>query len=227
MDGSTPLRHAAANRDSSILKYFLDKQPNQTKEDLHEAIQTAASSGRLEQVKLLEQAGANLDDIINASFQGRNLDLIEYLIEKAKKPLSKNETWRFALGDLEYVIWPEEAYSELEEGELEQRILNPKLTDQDFARIRNIATVMIENGLQSSNIQNADDVANLTKEKLEALEKREEEEEEIGVDSDGDGVDDWTEETLVGGYDPNDPDNFPTPEEIWAAKAADAATADQ
>jgi len=86
---------------------------------------------------------------------------------------------------------------------------------------------VIENGLQSSNIQNADDVANLTKEKLEALEKREEEEEEIGVDSDGDGVDDWTEETLVGGYDPNDPDNFPTPEEIWAAKAADAATADQ
>ena len=57
--------------------------------------------------------------------------------------------------------------------------------------------------------------------------KEEEEEEEIGVDSDGDGVDDWTEETLVGGYDPNDPDNFPTPEEIWAAKAADAATADQ
>jgi ankyrin repeat protein len=216
LDGSTPLRHAAANRDSSILKYFLDKQPNQTKEDLHEAIQTAASSGRLEQVKLLEQAGANLDDIdiINASFRSQNLDLIEYLIQKAKKPLSKNEAWRFALGALDYVIWSEGN-------------LNPNLTNLDFAKIRNIATVMIENGLQSTNIQNAGDVANLTKEKLEALEKREEEEEEIGVDSDGDGVDDWTEETLVGGYDPNDPDNFPTPEEIWAAKAADAATADQ
>mgnify|MGYP001433471943 CR=1 FL=1 len=104
LDGSTPLRHAAANRDSSILKYFLDKQPNQTKEDLHEAIRTAAFSGLLEHVKLLEQAGANLDDIINASFRSQNLDLIDYLIEKAKKPLSKNETWRFALGDLEYVI---------------------------------------------------------------------------------------------------------------------------
>jgi ankyrin repeat protein len=215
-DGNTPLHHSAANRDSSILKYFLDKQPNQTKEDLHEAIQTAASSGRLEQVKLLEQAGANLDDIdiINASFRSQNLDLIEYLIQKAKKPLSKNEAWRFALGALDYVIWSEGN-------------LNPNLTNLDFAKIRNIATVMIENGLQSTNIQNAGDVANLTKEKLEALEKREEEEEEIGVDSDGDGVDDWTEETLVGGYDPNDPDNFPTPEEIWAAKAADAATADQ
>ena len=103
-DGSTLLHHAAANRDISILKYFLDKQSSQTKEDLHEAIRTAAFSGLLEHVKLLEQAGANLDDIINASFRSQNLDLIDYLIEKAKKPLSKNETWRFALGDLEYVI---------------------------------------------------------------------------------------------------------------------------
>jgi hypothetical protein len=57
--------------------------------------------------------------------------------------------------------------------------------------------------------------------------KEEEEEEEIGVDSDGDGVDDWTEETLVGGFNPDDPDDFPTPEQIRAAKAADAATSDQ
>ena len=74
-DGSTPLHHAAANPDSAILKYFLAKQPNQARDDLYAAIQTAASSGRLEQVKMLEQAGANLDDIINPSFQGRNLDL--------------------------------------------------------------------------------------------------------------------------------------------------------
>jgi hypothetical protein len=62
---------------------------------------------------------------------------------------------------------------------------------------------------------------------IEAAKVKEEEEEDIGTDTDGDGVDDWTEETLVGGYDPNDPDDFPTPEEIRAAKAADAATSDQ
>ena len=162
-DGSTPLHHAAANPDSAILKFFLAKQPNQARDDLYAAIQIAASSGRLEQVKMLEQAGANLDDIINASFQGRNLDLIEYLIEKADKPLSENEAWRLALVDLENVLWTEESDEESEDGYV-QRILNPKLTDRDFARIRNIATVMIENGLNSSVIKNAGDIANLTRE---------------------------------------------------------------
>jgi ankyrin repeat protein len=214
-DGSTPLHHAAANPDSAILKFFLAKQPNQARDDLYAAIQIAASSGRLEQVKMLEQAGANLDDIINASFQGGNLDLIEYLIEKADKPLSENEAWRLAFEDLGHVLWTEESDEESEDGYV-QRILNPKLTDRDFARIRNIATVMIENGLNSSVIKNAGDIANLTREGTAKLFQNSGFADEGSTeDSDGDGMYDHEEELT--GHDPNDPDDYPTQEEVDAA----------
>jgi hypothetical protein len=221
-DGSTPLHHAAANPDSAILKYFLAKQPNQARDDLYAAIQIAASSGRLEQVKMLEQAGANLDDIINASFKGRNLDLIEYLIEKADKPLFENETWRLALEELGHVLWTEESDEESEDGYV-QRILNPKLTDHDFARIRNIATVMIENGLNSSVIKNAGDIANLTREGTAKLFQNSSFADDVTEfeDTDGDGFDDY-DEVLVG-TDPDDPDDFPTQAEVDDAFAEQAA----
>ena len=160
-----------------------------------------------------------MDDIINASFQGRNLDLIEYLIEKADKPLSKNEAWRLAFEDLGHVLWTEESDEESEDGYV-QRILNPKLTDRDFARIRNIATVMIENGLNSSVIKNAGDIANLTREGTAKLFQ------DAGFaaegsteDSDGDGMYDYEEELT--GHDPNDPDDRPTQEEVDAALEAE------
>ena len=66
---------------------------------------------------------------------------------------------------------------------------------------------MIENGLQSSNIQNADDVANLSREGVSKLYEND----GIG-DSDGDGFYD-SEEKLTG-HDPNDPDDRPTQEEV-------------
>jgi len=221
-DGSTPLHHAAANPDSAILKYCLAKQPNLARDDLYAAIQIAASSGRLEQVKMLEQAGANLDDIINASFKGRNLDLIEYLIEKADKPLFENEAWRLALEELGHVLWTEESDEESEDGYV-QRILNPKLTDRDFVRIRNIATVMIENGLNSSVIKNAGDVANLTREGTAKLFQNSSFAADVTEfeDSDGDGVDDYDEKLV--GTDPDDPDDFPTQAEVDDAFAEQAA----
>jgi hypothetical protein len=216
------LHHAAANPDSAILKFFLAKQPNQARDDLYAAIQIAASSGRLEQVKLLEQAGANLDDIINVSFQGRNLDLIEYLIEKADKPLSENEAWRLALEELGHVLWTEESDSEYED-EYVERIINPKLTDRDFARIRNIATVMIENGLNSSVIKNAGDVANLTREGTAKLFQNSSFAADVTEfeDTDGDGFDDYDEKLV--GTDPDDPDDTPTQAEVDAAVAEEAA----
>ncbi len=218
-DGSTPLHHAAANPDSAILKFFLAKQANQARDDLYAAIQIAASSGRLEQVKMLEQAGANLDEIIQDSFSSRNLDLIEYLIEKADKPLSENEAWRLAFEDLGHVLWTEESDEESEDGYV-QRILNPKLTDRDFARIRNIATVMIENGLNSSVIKNAGDIANLTREGTAKLFQNSGFADEGSTeDSDGDGMYDSEEELT--GHDPNDPDDYPTQEEVDAALEAE------
>jgi hypothetical protein len=208
------LKLAGLSGNMELLQWLLDRGLTPGDDDL----ELAASSGRLEQVKMLEQAGANLDDIINASFQGRNLDLIEYLIEKADKPLSENEAWRLALVDLEHVLWTEESDEESEDGYV-QRILNPKLTDRDFARIRNIATVMIENGLNLSVIKNAGDIANLTREGTAKLFQNSGFADEGSTeDSDDDGFYDYEEELT--GHDPNDPDSKPTQDEVNAAEAA-------
>ena len=169
-----------------------------------------------------------MDDIINPSFKGRNLDLIEYLIEKAKKPLSENEAWRLALEELGHVLWTEESDEESEDGYV-QRILNPKLTDHDFARIRNIATVMIENGLNSSVIKNAGDVANQTREGTAILFQNSGFAAEVSMednftadeDTDGDGFTDY-DENLVG-TDPEDPDDTPTQAEVDEAVAEQEA----
>jgi hypothetical protein len=209
------LKLAGLSGNMELLQWLLDRGLTPGDDDL----ELAASSGRLEQVKMLEQAGANLDDIINASFQGRNLDLIEYLIEKADKPLSENEAWRLALEDLGHVLWTEESDEESEDGYV-QRILNPKLTDRDFARIRNIATVMIENGLNSSVIKNAGDIANLTREGTAKLFQNSGFADEGSTeDSDDDGMYDYEEELT--GHDPNDPDDYPTQEEVDAALEAE------
>ena len=208
------LKLAGLSGNMELLQWLLDRGLTPGDDDL----ELAASSGRLEQVKMLEQAGANLDDIINASFQGGNLDLIEYLIEKADKPLSKNEAWRLAFEDLGHVLWTEESDEESEDGYV-QRILNPKLTDRDFARIRNIATVMIENGLNSSVIKNAGDIANLTREGTAKLFQNSGFADEGSTeDSDDDGFYDYEEELT--GHDPNDPDSKPTQDEVDAAEAA-------
>jgi hypothetical protein len=209
------LKLAGLSGNMELLQWLLDRGLTPGDDDL----ELAASSGRLEQVKMLEQAGANLDDIINASFQGRNLDLIEYLIEKADKPLSENEAWRLALVDLEHVLWTEESDEESEDGYV-QRILNPKLTDRDFARIRNIATVMIENGLNLSVIKNAGDIANLTREGTAKLFQNAGFADDGSTeDSDGDGWYDHEEELT--GHDPNDPDDCSTQEEVDAALEAE------
>ena len=64
----------------------------------------------------------------------------------------------------------------------------------------------------------AADIADLTKEKLDA-EREEADEFSTAEDSDGDGFYDYEEELT--GHDPNDPDSKPTQEEVDAAEAAE------
>ena len=94
------------------------------------------------------------------------------------------------------------------------------LTEEELANIRAIATLLLENGLTSAKLKTADDIANLTKEKLDA--GRKPERNEFGEfstagDTDGDGVDDYDEELV--GTDPEDPFDTPTQEQIEAAAA--------
>ena len=156
-EGSIPVHHAADNPDSSILKHLLGEKPVLTSVDLHSATYSAAIRGLLNNVKQLEQTGANLDEmeIVNAAFRSGNLDLIHHITLKANKPLSENEAWVRAMIELDNLIWPDGNP-------------NSKLTDQDLAKIRNISKLLLENGLKSRYIHDAEDVANLTKEKLEA-----------------------------------------------------------
>ena len=46
--------------------------------------------------------------------------------------------------------------------------LKSKLTDQNLAKLRNIAKLLFENGLKSAMLKTSDDIANITWEKLEA-----------------------------------------------------------
>jgi len=230
-DGSTPLHHAAANSDGTILKHLLTLQPDiKARDDADRtAAAHAAQAGLLQNLRQLEQAGTDLNDniIVNAAIRKLDKEFIVHLIDSAKKPLDEN--WNQAMPELEKIIWP---------GNPGRGMMNPygmggmgmpgmgMMTDQspsssfseeELANIRAIATLLLENGLTSAKLKTADDIANLTKEKLDA--EREEADEFSTVDSDDDGFYDYEEELT--GHDPNDPDSKPTQEEVDAAEAAE------
>ena len=75
-DGSTPLHHAAANSDGTILKHLLTLQPDiKARDDADRtAAAHAAQAGLIQNLRQLEQAGADLNDniIVNAAI--RKLD---------------------------------------------------------------------------------------------------------------------------------------------------------
>ena len=94
-------------------------------------------------------------------------------------------------------------------------------SEEELANIRAIATLLLENDLTSTKLKTAADIADLTKEKLDA--EREEADEFSTVDSDDDSDDDgfYDYEEELTGHDPNDPDSKPTQEEVDAAETAE------
>jgi len=226
-DGSTPLHHAAANSDGAILKHLLTLQPDiKVRDDADRtAAAHAAQAGLLENLRQLEQAGTDLNDniIVNAAIRKLDKEFIAHLIDSAKKPLDEN--WSQAMPELEKIVWPRNPaggmipYGMGMPGMMPDQSPSKSFSEEELANIRAIATLLLENGLTSAKLKTTDDIANLTKEKLEH-EREEAEEFSTMEDSDGDGVDDYDESLLRPDGDPigdkDDPDVTPTEEQIEA-----------
>ena len=175
-DGSTPLHHAAANSDGAILKHLLTLQPDiKARDDADRtAAAHAAQASLLENLRQLEQAGADLNDniIVNAAIRKLDKEFIVHLIDSAKKPLDEN--WSQAMPELEKIVWPGNPaggmipYGMGMPGMMTDRSPSKSLSEEELANIRAIATLLLENGLTSAKLKTDDDIANLTKEKLDA-----------------------------------------------------------
>jgi len=179
-DGSTPLHHAAANPDGAILKHLLTQQPDLDTRD--DADRTAAAhayfAGQPENIRQLEQAGANLNDniLVNAAVRELDREFIAHLIDRAKKPLDEN--WNRALPELAKIIRPEDYPGEpgnpmmmgmygMGMGMMPGKSPGKALTEEELATTRAIGTLLLENGLTSAKIKTVDDLANLTQPKPE------------------------------------------------------------
>ena len=126
--------------------------------------------------------------------------------------------------ELEKIVWPGNPAGGMMGmgGMYDMRMITDQspsksFSEEELANIRAIATLLLENDLTSTKLKTAADIADLTKEKLDA--EREEADEFSTVDSDDDGFYDYEEELT--GHDPNDPDSKPTQEEVDAAEAAE------
>ena len=209
-DGSSPLRYAVEKPNTFILKHLLE---NGLKPSEREEVEIATSfvrKGTLEQAQLLEQAGIKFQhpEVIEASIMNGNIGLVNFMIENAEKPLSNNNHWNSAFDYLEQFIFDYSA---------RDLKLRPGIEDEELEISRKLATLFLENGLKSEKIRNSDDVAKLTREGAESLLRGPNEYIDVGVDSDGDGFDDYDEK--ITGHDHEDPNDTPTESEVDEAVA--------
>ena len=88
--GTHPASIAATNPDSTMLELLMELEPKLEGLELENSAEAAASAGLIENFKLLEEAGVNPDSqyLITAAFRGGNLDLINYMAEKAGNAIS-------------------------------------------------------------------------------------------------------------------------------------------
>ena len=149
-DKSTPLHHAAANRDGAILRFILARQPElHTRDESGKSpAACAAQAGRLNNLKLLQQAGAHLDDkaVINAADRSLNAEMVAHLIGNTRKPLAKNPAWEGAL-----VLLPEVT---------QELVLASygSFGDEQVVSIRKVGALLLDNGLRTGAIQNTGDL---------------------------------------------------------------------
>ena len=98
-------------------------------------------------------------------------------------------------------------------------LLAEETGDQNLPIIRNLAKLLIENGIKSKLLKPEVNADEITWETLEAgLNKKKESQavtELIGIDEDGDGFDAFDEQLT--GHSDNDPNDQPTQEEVDAA----------
>ena len=217
-DCSTPLHQAVKNPDTVILKHLLKNSPSLNEWDKEEMAESFAQAGTPKQALLLKQAGIGLkySGAVDAGIRNGNFRLIDFMLGTAKKPLSENENWSAAFPSLEGFLYD---YSG------DELRLRPGITDEQFEEVRKLAALFLDNGLHSTTIQSSEDVAQITRESALGLRARStphklielgvDLENDLGVDSDGDGFDDYDEK--ITGHDPEDPDDTPTQKEVDAA----------
>jgi len=216
-DGSTPLHHAVKNPDTVILKHLLKNSPSLDELDREEIAISFAQTGTPKQALMLKQVGIGLKywQAVDAGIRNGNFRLINFMLGTAKNPLSENENWTTAFDSLDGFIYDDSG---------DELRLRAGVTDEQLEEVRKLATLFLDKGLHSTTIQSSEDVAKITLEGALRLRSRTPQnlielgvdlDGDIGVDSDGDGFDDYDEK--ITGHDPEDPEDTPTQEEVDAA----------
>jgi|GEM_PF-4664541 len=216
-DGSTPLHHAVKNPDTVILKHLLKNSPSLDEQDREEIAISFAQTGTPKQALMLKQVGIGLKywQAVDAGIRNGNFRLIKFMLGTAKNPLSENENWATAFDSLDGFIYDDSG---------DELRLRAGVTDEQLEEVRKLATLFLDKGLHSTTIQSSEDVAKITREGALRLRSRTPQnlielgvdlDGDIGVDSDGDGFDDYDEK--ITGHDPEDPEDTPTQEEVDAA----------
>ena len=200
-DKSTLLHHAAINQDSAILKSLLESKPtlDQADEAGDTAVTYAARAGNFENIKILQSAGADMNNesAISEAISSGNLEMVRFFIEHTEKPYNENPVWEnaadslFQLSDMGMMPHSMEESSSPQHEEIGQLLIKENIHAEDVKAV-------LEGEYRSDDYWEMNDDL-------------------IGVDEDGDGWDAWDEK--ITGHSDEDPDDMPTQKEIDAAQA--------
>ena len=200
-DKSILLHHAAVNQDSAILKSLLESKPtlDQADEAGDTAVTYAARAGNFENIKILQSAGADMNNesAISEAISSGNLEMVRFFIEHTEKPYNENPVWEnaadslFQLSDMGMMPHSMEESLSPQHEEIGQLLIKENIHAEDVKAV-------LEGEYRSDDYWEMNDDL-------------------IGVDEDGDGWDAWDEK--ITGHSDEDPDDMPTQKEVDAAQA--------